>query len=118
MKNFLKTIITNNKILLSYLAFFAGIGFGIAGISIPPLGYISSSLLILIAQLFILSAGFIGLDVKFDLNNKYFHARQNEITENRRDIDLIKKAMSNSSYQNPDQDPENRPVKDPQQDEP
>jgi len=52
--------------------------------------------------LFILSAGFIGLDVKFDLNNKYFHARQNEITENRRDIDIIKNAMSNSSYQNPD----------------
>lgn len=105
MKNIFKTIITNNKILLSYLAFFAGIGFGIAGISIPPLGYISSSLLILIAQLFILSAGFIGLDVKFDLNNKYFHARQNEITENRRDIDLIKKAMSQNSYKDiPEQD--------------
>jgi len=49
MKNIFNTIITNNKILLSYLAFFAGIGFGIAGICIPPLGYISSSLLILIA---------------------------------------------------------------------
>lgn len=99
MKNIFKTIITNNKILLSYLAFFAGIGFGIAGISIPPLGYISSSLLILIAQLFILSAGFIGLDVKFDLNNKYFHARQNQIDENRKNIELIKKSMAQDSAQ-------------------
>lgn len=99
MKTFLKTIFSNNKILLSYLAFFAGVGFGIAGLALPPLGFIHSSVLILIAQLFILSAGFVGLDVKFDLNNKYFHARQKEISENRRDIDLIKKVMNNGSPQ-------------------
>ena len=65
----------DHKIFLAYLAFIAGIGFGIAGLVIPPAGYISSSVLILIAQLFVLSGTFIGLDVKFDVNNKYFHAR-------------------------------------------
>lgn len=65
----------DHKILLAYLAFIAGIGFGIAGLVIPPAGYISSSVLILIAQLFVLSGTFIGLDVKFDVSNKYFHAR-------------------------------------------
>ena len=102
MKKFLNGLTVNHKIALSYLAFFCGIGFGIAGIAIYPPGIIHGSVLILIAQLLVLSGTFVGLDVKFDLNNKYFHARQNEITENRRDIDLIKKAMSNTSYQNPD----------------
>lgn len=93
MKTFLKTLFSNNKILLSYLAFFTGIGFGIAGIAIYPPGVIHGSVLILIAQLFILSAGFVGLDVKFDLNNKYFHARQKEIFEKEKDIDKIRRAM-------------------------
>jgi hypothetical protein len=51
-------------------------GFAIAGISLPPIGHIYSSVLILIAQLLVLSGTFIGLDVKFDLDHRYFHARQ------------------------------------------
>ena len=94
MNSFFKDVTDNSKIILSYLAFFAGIGFGIAGLVIPPAGYVSGSVLILIGQLFILSAGFIGLDVKFDLNNKYFHARQNGIAESRKDIDEIKQALA------------------------
>lgn len=39
----------DHKVFLAYLAFIAGIGFGIAGLVIPPAGYISSSVLILIA---------------------------------------------------------------------
>lgn len=94
MKKFLNGLTVNHKIALSYLAFICGIGFGIAGIAIYPPGVIHGSVLILVAQLFVLSGTFVGLDVKFDLNNKYFHARQTEITENRKDIDLIKQALA------------------------
>ena len=99
MKKFLNGLTVNHKIALSYLAFFCGIGFGIAGIAIYPPGIIHGSVLILIAQLLVLSGTFVGLDVKFDLNNKYFHARQNQIDENRKDIDLIKKSMYQDSAQ-------------------
>ena len=99
MKKFLNGLTVNHKIALSYLAFFCGIGFGIAGIAIYPPGVIHGSVLILIAQLLVLSGTFVGLDVKFDLNNKYFHARQNQIDENRRDIDIIKKTMAQDSAQ-------------------
>lgn len=94
MKKFLNGLTVNHKIALSYLAFICGIGFGIAGIAIYPPGVIHGSVLILVAQLFVLSGTFVGLDVKFDLNNKYFHARQTEITENRKDIDIIKQALA------------------------
>ena len=99
MKKFLNGLTVNHKIALSYLAFFCGIGFGIAGIAIYPPGIIHGSVLILIAQLLVLSGTFVGLDVKFALNNKYFHARQNQIDENRKDIDLIKKSMYQDSAQ-------------------
>lgn len=99
MKKFLNGLTVNHKIALSYLAFFCGIGFGIAGIAIYPPGVIHGSVLILIAQLLVLSGTFVGLDVKFDLNNKYFHARQSQIDENRKDIDRIKKVMAQDSAQ-------------------
>lgn len=110
MKKFLNGLTVNHKIALSYLAFFCGIGFGIAGIAIYPPGVIHGSVLILIAQLLVLSGTFVGLDVKFDLNNKYFHARQNQIDENRKDIDRIKKAMAQDSAQDvAEQDEETEP---------
>lgn len=110
MKKFLNGLTVNHKIALSYLAFFCGIGFGIAGIAIYPPGVIHGSVLILIAQLLVLSGTFVGLDVKFDLNNKYFHARQNQIDENRKDIDIIKKAMAQDSAQDvAEQDEETEP---------
>ncbi len=83
----------DHKIFLAYLAFLAGIGFGIAGLVIPPAGYISSSVLILIAQLFVLSGTFIGLDVKFDVQNKYFHARPSS-SDVKQDLQEIEKAVN------------------------
>ena len=80
-----------HSIVLSYLCLFFGIGFGIAGLWIPPVGSIHSSVLILIAQLFVLSAGFIGLDIKVDLNSKYFHAKQTA-NDTKKDIEAIQKA--------------------------
>lgn len=73
-------MILNHKIILSYLAFFAGIGFGVAGLVIPPAGQLAGSVLILIGQLLVLSGTFVGLDVKFDLERKYFHAKYVELT--------------------------------------
>lgn len=49
MNSFFKDVTDNTKIILSYLSFFAAIGFGIAGLVVPPIGYISSSVLILVA---------------------------------------------------------------------
>ena len=73
---FFKTLLTDHKIILAYLSFFAGIGFGIAGLSLPPIGLIHSSVLILIAQLLVLTATLLGLNIKFDLERKYFHTKQ------------------------------------------
>jgi hypothetical protein len=73
---FFKTLLTDHKIILAYLSFFAGIGFGIAGLALPPIGLIHSSVLILIAQLLVLTATLLGLNIKFDLERKYFHTNQ------------------------------------------
>ena len=71
---FFKSLTVNNKIILSYLSFFFAMGFGIAGMAIPPVGYIHSSVLILIAQCLVLCATLLGLSVKFDLERKHFSA--------------------------------------------
>ena len=112
MKKFINGLTVNHKIALSYLAFFAGIAFGIAGIAIYPPGVIHGSVLILIAQLFVLSGTFVGLDVKFDLNNKYFHARQNGITEGRKDIDEIKQALAEADSSRQQQETAEETTKD------
>ena len=44
-----------------------GIGFGIAGMALPPVGTIDWSVLILIGQLLILAAAVMGISVNFDL---------------------------------------------------
>lgn len=71
----------NHKVLLCYASFIAAIGFAIAGIAIYPYGIIHGSVLILVAQLFVLSATFAGLNVKFDLERKYFHAKPGSTTK-------------------------------------
>lgn len=45
----------------------AGIGFGVAGMTLPPVGTIDWSVLILIGQLLILAAAVMGISVNFDL---------------------------------------------------
>lgn len=112
MKKFLNGLTVNHKIALSYLAFICGIGFGIAGIAIYPPGVIHGSVLILVAQLFVLSGTFVGLDVKFDLNNKYFHARQNGISESRKDIDEIKQALAEDDARRQQQETAEETTKD------
>ena len=55
-----------------YFLVIMGIGFGVWGGCLPPGGIISSSFLIMIAQLFILAAAVIGLDIKFNLKEMIF----------------------------------------------
>ena len=57
-----------------YFLVCAGIAFGIWGGLTPPEGEISPSFLILIAQLFILAATIIGLDIKFNIKEGIFES--------------------------------------------
>ncbi len=57
-----------------YFLVSAGIGFGIWGGLTPPEGEISPSFLIMIAQLFILAATILGLDIKFNLKEGIFES--------------------------------------------
>ena len=57
-----------------YFLVCAGIGFGIAGMLLPPIGTIDWSVLILIGQLFILAATVLGLDIKFNIKEGIFES--------------------------------------------
>lgn len=56
-----------------FVLFLCGIGFGIWSMIIPPSGVISSSVLILIAQIFVLAASVYGYEVHFDIKEGQFH---------------------------------------------
>ena len=64
------------KILVFLLLFFVGVGFGVWGMIIPPGGVIDGSVLILIAQIFVLAASVYGFEVHFDIKEGQFHAGQ------------------------------------------
>ena len=57
-----------------YFLVCAGIGFGIAGMALPPVGTIDWSVLILIGQLFLLSAAILGLEVKMNIKDGIFES--------------------------------------------
>lgn len=63
-----------NRLLVFLLLFFCGIGFGVWSMIIPPGGVISSSVLVLIAQIFVLASGVYGMEVHFDIKEGQFHA--------------------------------------------
>ena len=55
-----------------YILVLIGVAFGIWGGLTPPEGEISPSFLIMIAQLFILAATILGLDIKFNIKDGIF----------------------------------------------
>lgn len=57
-----------------YFLVLCGIGFGIWGGLTPPEGEISPSFLVMIAQLFILAATILGLDIKFNIKEGIFES--------------------------------------------
>ena len=63
-----------SRIIIFLVLFFCGIGFGIWSMLIPPGGVISSSVLVLIAQIFVLAAGVYGMEIHFDIKEGQFHA--------------------------------------------
>ena len=71
-KNKIKTI--KNPDTKFYFLVICGIGFGIWGGLTPPEGEISPSFLVLIAQLFILAATILGLDIKFNIKEGIFES--------------------------------------------
>lgn len=66
------------KILTFFILFFCGIGFGAWGMVLPPEGIIDGSVLILIAQVFILAASIWGFEVHFDIKEGKFDAGKRE----------------------------------------
>ena len=70
-KNILKKSIKQQVMINPNFKFYflvgAGIGFGIAGMTLPPIGTIDWSVLLLIGQLLILAAAIMGISVNFDL---------------------------------------------------
>ena len=56
----LEGVFMKTKIALA--SFICAIGFGVAGLLIPPMGVIDSSVLIFVAQLLTLTATFLGID--------------------------------------------------------
>ena len=89
----LRNLNLNHKIVLSYLSFFFAVGFAIAGIAIYPPGVIHGSVLILVAQLFVLCGTLLGLNIKFDLQEKYFHAHQS-VPTTKEDLARIQDAVN------------------------
>ena len=57
-----------------YFLVLIGVAFGIWGGLTPPEGEISPSFLVMIAQLFILAATILGLDIKFNLKEGIFES--------------------------------------------
>ena len=49
-------------IMASAFLIVSGVGFGIAGFCVPPVGSISESVLFLTAQCFVMGGSFVGLD--------------------------------------------------------
>ena len=67
LKQSIKSQAIKNPNTKFYFLVGAGIGFGIAGITLPPVGAIDWSVLLLIGQLLILAAAIMGISVNFDL---------------------------------------------------
>ena len=72
LKKSIKAQAIKNPNTKFYFLVGTGIGFGIAGMTLPPVGAIDWSILILIGQLLILAAAVMGISVNFDLKNGQF----------------------------------------------
>ena len=65
-----------------YFLVLIGVAFGVWGGLTPPEGEISPSFLIMIAQLFILAATILGLDIKFNIKEGIFESGDIDDKEN------------------------------------
>ena len=63
-----------HKILVFIFLFLCGLAFAAWGMIVPPGGVIDGSVLILIAQIFVLAASVYGFEVHFDIKEGKFDA--------------------------------------------
>lgn len=68
------------KILVFIFLFLCGLAFAAWGMIVPPGGVIDGSVLILIAQIFVLAASVYGFEVHFDIKEGKFDAGKNTQT--------------------------------------
>lgn len=67
-----------HKIPVFIFLFLVGVGFGVWGMVLPPNGVIDGSVLILIAQIFVLAASVYGFEIHFDIKEGKFDAGHSE----------------------------------------
>lgn len=67
-----------HKILVFIFLFLCGLAFGVWGMIVPPNGVIDDSVLILIAQIFVLAASVYGFEVHFDIKEGKFDAGEKD----------------------------------------
>ena len=67
-----------HKILVFIFLFLCGLAFGAWGMVLPPNGVIDGSVLILIAQIFVLAASVYGFEVHFDIKEGKFDAGEKD----------------------------------------
>ncbi len=69
-----------------FIIFFTAVGFAVAGLLFPPPGQIDNSLLILIAQFLVLSAGVYGISFQVDLQKGKASAGKDEESQDDENI--------------------------------
>ena len=67
-----------HKILVFIFLFLCGLAFGAWGMIVPPNGVIDGSVLILIAQIFVLASSVYGFEVHFDIKEGKFDAGEKD----------------------------------------
>ena len=67
-----------HKILVFIFLFLCGLAFGAWGMIVPPNGVIDGSVLILIAQIFVLAASVYGFEIHFDIKEGKFDAGEKD----------------------------------------
>ena len=67
-----------HKIPVFIFLFLCGLAFGAWGMIVPPNGVIDGSVLILIAQIFVLAASVYGFEIHFDIKEGKFDAGQKD----------------------------------------
>ena len=67
-----------HKRLVCIFLFLCGLAFGAWGMIVPPNGVIDGSVLILIAQIFVLAASVYGFEVHFDIKEGKFDAGEKD----------------------------------------
>ena len=67
-----------HKILVFIFLFLCGLAFGAGGMIVPPNGVIDGSVVMLIAQIFVLAASVYGFEVHFDIKEGKFDAGEKD----------------------------------------